>query len=290
MIEPYLTHEMLERLVRLPKPQRRMALDKIGQEEWARCAEDIFYWIDPKRHPIPYVYTKDPHAMFTCNLCAHDEDPTLRVTWDTFHRKVHLLSTHKIEARTDRECKPHFTELDTIRVFPMHDYFTPIIEAWLEDPMMAVEKSRDMMATWLIVTCYTWDSLFHKGRQNIFQSENAQKTRDLVDRAYTLWLNQPAWLRNVQKAIDSEGTNRAGKLTVPGMQSEIIGFPQGADKIRQYHPSGVFSDEAAFNPYASECFAAIKPAIANGGRYTAISSANPGWFMHVCKDSLDQIS
>lgn len=275
---------MIDRLAKLPKAQRRIALDKIGREEWERCAEDIFYWLDPTRHPIPYVYTKDPHPMYVCGMCNDGEAYT-------FHkRKVHLLSRHKIEAHEDRELKDVFRELDTIRIFTMMPYFKPIIEQWLNESMIAVEKSRDMMATWLVVMCYTWDSLFHKGRQNIFQSESASKTRELVDRSQTVWVNQPEWLRNIQKAYVSEGTNRAGKLTIPGMQSEIIGFPQGADKIRQYHPSGIFSDEAAFNPYASECFAAIKPAIANGGRYTAISSANPGWFQHVCKDSLDQIA
>lgn len=282
MIESFLTHEMLNRLVRLDKIKRKAAFIKIGQEEFARCAEDITYWIDATRHPIPYVYTKDPKAMHACNHCNDG------VAWNFDHRQPHLLSRHHIEAHTDQDLRKNFTELDTIRTWPMLPYMLPIIDTWQREKLVAIEKSRDMMATWLVVVMYTWDTLFHKGRQNIFQSENATKTRDLVDRAYILYNNQPPWLKNIHKANVAEGGNRAGILKVPSLQSEIIGFPAGADKIRQYHPSGVFSDEAAFNPNASESFAAIKPAISGGGRYTAISSANPGWFQAVCRDTLSQ--
>jgi hypothetical protein len=160
----------------------------------------------------------------------------------------------------------------------------PIIDVWQRNSLVAVEKSRDMMLTWLVVALYTWDTIFHKGMQNIFQSEDATKTRELVSRAWGLYNNQPRWLKGLHPAVHAEGTNRAGLLKVPSLQSEIIGFPQGEDKIRMYHPSGVFSDEAAFNPAASATFAAIKPAIAGGGRYTAISSANPSWFEAICKD------
>lgn len=282
MVEPYLSQDMLDRLVRLDRVKRKAALVKIGQEEFARCAEDITYWIDSARHPIPYVYTKDPKAMHLCELCQDG------VTWQFDHRHDHLLSRHKINANTDMELRKFFRELDTIRTWPMYPYMLPIIDIWQREKLVAVEKSRDMLMTWLSVMMYTWDTIFHKGRQNIFQSENATKTRDLVDRAYILYNNQPSWLKSVHKATIAEGGNRAGILKVPSLQSEIIGFPAGADKIRQYHPSGVLSDEAAFNPNASESFAAIKPAISGGGRYTRISSASPGWFHAICRDALEQ--
>lgn len=281
-VEPYFTSDMIQRVAKLPKLQRRIAMAKIGQEEFARCAEDITYWLDATRHPIPYVYTKDPKAMHECILCPPGLEP-----WNFDKRRIHLLSRHKINAVTDQEIRLYFKELDTIRKFPMYEYMLPIIDVWQKEKLIAVEKSRDMLMTWLAVTMFTWDALFHRGRQHIFQSENATKTRDLVDRAYTLYTNQPEWLKGVHPATIAEGGNRAGILKVPSLQSEIIGFPAGADKLRQYHPSGVFSDEAAFNPNAGESFAAIKPAIGAGGRYLAISSASPGWFQRVCRDTLE---
>ena len=283
MIEPFLTSEMLGVISKMPPAQRKQAMGVVAQEEWQRCAEDIFYWIDPSRHPLTYVYTRDPHPMHVCKLCQDG------ATYHFNQRKVHLLSRHKIGASTDSELKAVFTELDTIRPLTMMPYFEPIIQMWLQEPLLCIEKSRDMMATWLIVICYTWDALFHKGRQHIFQSETAMKTHELCERVMVIAKNQPAWLQAIAPASFSEGSSRAGYVKIPKMQSEIIGFPQGADKVRQFHPTGFFSDEAAFNPEAGDCFAAIKPAIQNGGRYTAVSSANPSFFQHLCRDTVQEV-
>lgn len=283
MVKPFLTSEMLGVISKMPAAQRRQAMTVVAQEEWSRCAEDIFYWIDPARHPLTYVYTKDNHPMHVCQICQDG------ATYHFSQRQVHLLSRHKISAGTDAEQKVYFHELDTIRPFTMMPYFEEIIQAWLREPLLCIEKSRDMMATWLIVVCYTWDALFHKGRQHIFQSETAMKTHELCERVMVLANNQPRWLREVAPASFSEGSSRAGYVKIPKMQSEIIGFPQGADKVRQFHPTGFFSDEAAFNPEAGDCFAAIKPAIQNGGRYTAVSSANPSFFQHLCRDTVQEV-
>ena len=43
------------------------------------------------------------------------------------------------------------------------------------------------MATWLVVALYTWDTIFHPGRQNFFQSETAPKTLELVRRAWHIY-------------------------------------------------------------------------------------------------------
>lgn len=280
MIEPYLTHDMIARLKRMTKAQQQIALVKIGQEEFARCSEDIFYWLDKTRHPIPYAYTKDPKAMHECNLCtdgeAHQFDK----------RAFHLLTYHKIEAHGESEIKRYFHEMDTVRPFPMLPYIKPIIETFLSEKLIVLEKSRDMLGTWSAISFLTWDGIFHKGRQILYQSEDATRTRDLIDRSMTMWKNQPDWLKNVHKAAVAEGSNKAGIIKIPSLQSEILGLPKGSTKVRQYHPSAMFSDEAAFNPEASESFSAIKPAISAGGRYIAISSANPSWFMHVCRDTL----
>lgn len=284
MTQSYLTSDLLAKISAMPREKREALLKKVGEKEWQLCANDIFYWLDPTAHPIPYVYTTDPHPMHECLHC-NDGD-----AYTTFQRKYHLLFRHKISANSDLELKPHFRQLSTIRELPMLPYFKPIVEAWLNEPLFAIEKSRDMMATWLIVACYTWDTLFHEGRQNIFQSEDASKSLDLVKRANTIYNNQPKWLKNVHKAEFALGGNKAGVINIPSIQSEIIGFPQGASKIRQYHPTGVFSDEAAFNPEAGETFAAIRPAVQNGGRYTAISSVNLGWFWMLCRDTFDTVT
>lgn len=279
-----LTKEKLTKLLNVPKSQQKRILKTIGSLEFARCAEDVLYWLDESKHPgIPYVYTKDPHAMFHCLICKDT------ATYHFNNRHRHLEMRHEIEVEDEKAIRGYFVELPRTRPFTLMPYMVPIIEAWLKYPLFAVEKSRDMMATWITVALYTWDTIFHQGRENIFQSENGKKTQDLVSRAYFMWQNQPKFLRDQHRADFSQGQNKAGRLYLPTLDSEIFGLPQGSDQIRMYHPSGLYSDEAAFQDGAGDCFAAVKPSIQNGGRYTAVSSANPSFFMHLTKDTLENV-
>lgn len=278
MAEIEINKEFLEWVAKLPKKKRKQYMVLAGQNEWRKCAEDIFYWIDAKKHYFPYVYTLDPHPMNQCLICKDEEGHAFS------KRDVHLELHHNIKVSSEDELRGYFVEMPTTRIFTVHDYMRPIIECWLKEQYVFVEKSRDMMMTWLAVAMYTWDTLFHAGRQNIFQSEDATKTLELVKRAGFIYSNQPKFLRDVFRAVCVAGSSRAGILTVEGLNSEIIGFPQGPDQIRQYHPSGVFQDEAAFQDKAGESFSAIKPSIQNGGRFTAVSSANPSWFYLAVSD------
>jgi len=145
-----------------------------------------------------------------------------------------------------------------------------------------------MSATWLMIALHTWDAMFHKGRQEILQSEDAFKTLELVQRSHCIYENTPRFLKSaIGPANYSKGTTKSGELYFPLQQSEILGLPQGADQIRQFHPSRIFADEAAFQQEAGATFAAIKPAIMQGGNYSAISSANRSWFESVCRDLTD---
>ena len=274
---------LLTKIAALPKKQRTAAMKTIGQWEWDRCAKDLLYWVDKTRHPAcAYVHTHDPHPLYSCLVCGNE------AAYKFNQRKAHLKVAHEIESSTAGETAQLFKELPTIREFTIKPYIPPIFNVLSEEQFVFIEKSRDMIATWTTITWYTWDSLFHQGRQNIFQSEDAMKTLDLVKRAFLIYKHQPKFLKDVHKAVFSMGNAKSGQLVVPDLNSEILGFPQGADQIRQYHPTGVFADEAAYQSSAGASFAAIKPAIEAGGRYTAVSSANPGWFMRAVRDDLEQ--
>jgi hypothetical protein len=283
-----LTPELMEKIKFLSKKDRKEAYRRVGKIEFEHCADDVFYWLDHKQHVktprwpegLPYVFTKDPHILYHCAICSATVYGT--------KRELHLKLVHEIEGKNAKEVQEFFYELPPIRPFTVIEYMPPIIEYWLRNQFMAVEKSRDMMATWLMVTLHTWDVMFHKGRQHIFQSEDSLKSAELVQRAKVLFDYQPEFLKVQHPAKYGQGSNRSGVFTVPSLESEILGFPQGADQIRQFHPSGLFQDEAAFQIEAANAFAAIKPAVQAGGRFTAISSANPSWFMTICRDTSDQ--
>jgi hypothetical protein len=283
-----LTPELMEKVKLLSKKDRKEAYRRIGKIEFEHCAEDIFYWFDSGQHVktprwpggLPYVFTRDPHVLYRCAICQAEVYGQ--------RREIHLEATHEIKEKSAKEIQGFFFELPTVREFALLEYMAPIVEYWLRNPLCAVEKSRDMMATWLMVALHTWDVLFHEGRQHIFQSEDSSKSAELVKRAEVIFTFQPEFIKVQHPGKYSQGANRSGVFQVPTLGSEILGFPQGGGQIRQYHPSGLFQDEAAFQVEAADGFQAIKPAIQAGGRFTAISSANPSWFQTICRDTSDQ--
>ena len=275
MNEIELNQDTLDYLGRCSPKERSAIYDQVGRTEWDRCRDDMVYWLDSSRHLLPYVHTRDPMPLYECRRCADG----IGRPFDKLH--PHLENFHDIH---EDNSMPYFKELPTDRVWTLFPYHEPIIRTWLREKILFIEKSRDMMTTWLVVAMYTWDTLFHKNRENIFQSDDSTKTADLVERAFFIWNNQPAFLKNIHPAIYAVGQTRSGILKVPSLSSTILGFPQGPDQIRQWHPSGCFVDEAAFQVEAEAAFMAIKPAIQGGGRYTAVSSANPGFFMRACRD------
>ena len=274
-----------------PKSQREI-FKVIGEKEFSRCAESPVYWLDYSQHPktsqfpegIPYVYTKDNHILYECNTCKMEILPNKRA--------LHLEHAHSKVVTRLKDIEIEFGELSAIRPFPqmlLKEYMIPLIEEWLKSQYFAIEKSRDMMATWLMVSLHTWDCLFHKGRQALFQSQTAPKTLELVQRAYFIARQQPKFIREiVGPVVFGKGDHRSGEMFVGKQESEILGFAQGPDQIRQFHPSRIFLDEAAFQIEAESAFATIKPAILMGGAFSMISSANRSWFERACRDSSDQ--
>lgn len=287
MSDLQISKDLLTAISQQPRGRRTGFLNLLGKLEFDRCAEDIFYWLEALRHGgIPYVFTQDPHPMYYCNLC---KDSSV-YKFSDLHR--HLALRHEMIV-DDVGLRSNFSELSSVRPFTMFPYIRPIVETWLREPLVAWEKSRDMMATWTTVVMFTWDAFFHDGRQHIFQSDDSTKTAELVERAAFICNHQPSFLRQQRKIEYTLGQSKSGELLINGGVatggSEILGFPQGPDQIRQYHPSGIFLDEAAFQIEASEAFSAIKPSIQNGGKCTMVSTANPGFFWYVARDRTDEI-
>ncbi len=195
-MELEITSELLTSVLRLPKRQREKVMGVLGVSEFNRCAEDPVYWLDAAKHVptkqypggLPYVFTKDPHKIHTCDLCGLEVNEEKRVD--------HLEVMHREEAPTLHRMREVFTLLPSLRPFPMFEYMEPIIHAWMTSQYFAVEKSRDMSATWLLIALHTWDAMFHGGRQEILQSEDAFKTLELVQRAMVIYENTPKFLRD----------------------------------------------------------------------------------------------
>lgn len=167
------------------------------------------------------------------------------------------------------------------RPFPDKPYFRPIVDTFQEEPVLFIEKSRDMMLSWLCVGLFTHAAMTIEGIEVLFQSQNEDKAFELVQYAKTLYSRQRPELqkafplaRNLRYMADGELVFAHG--------SRIIGIPGGGDQIRSYHPWGLFQDEAAFMPEAGEAYDNAVPVCK---KIVVLSSAGPGWFADVCNSA-----
>ena len=164
--------------------------------------------------------------------------------------------------------------LSPYRPFPEKPYFRPLAEAFQAEPVLFVEKSRDMMMSWLFVGLFTHAAMTIEGIEVLFQSQKEEKAFELVKYAKTLYERQKPEVRKAYPPARSLRQMADGELEF-AHGSRIVGIPGGGDQIRSYHPWGLFMDEAAFMPEAGEAYDHAVPVCQ---KIVVISSAGPGWF------------
>jgi len=181
----------------------------------------------------------------------------------------------------------HGEGTNKVNPFPKKDYIKYVVDRWLKERILLVVKSRQMMATWLFVGLYLWDTQFHAGKLTFFQSKKEDDADDLIKRAKFIWDNQPDFLKayhNGSKLVplicnpQHNGQHVYCKLTFPEIYSEIRGIPQGGDVIRMHTASGILSDEIGFQPEAKAAYTAARPTISSKGRFTGVSTAEDNTF------------
>ena len=53
-------------------------------------------------------------------------------------------------------------EKNPIKCFPDKEYIKILVDIWLNNQLLLVLKSRQMMMSWLFTTLYLWDVIFHE--------------------------------------------------------------------------------------------------------------------------------
>lgn len=142
------------------------------------------------------------------------------------------------------------------------------------EPIVFIEKSRNMMLSWLCVGYFTHVAMTTPGIEVLFQSQKEEKALELVDYAKTLYDHQQPELKVAFPLARKLKAMSAGELLFAN-GSRIFGIPGGGDQIRSYHPWGLLMDEAAFMPEAGECY---DHAVSVCRKIVVLSSAGPGWF------------
>lgn len=175
--------------------------------------------------------------------------------------------------------------------FPDKEYIKILTKLWIENKLMLIPKSRQMMMSWLFVALYLWDAQFHKARLIFFQSKKADDANDLIRRAMTIWNNEPEFLKyyydkdeKIKLVCNPQngGDPVYNLMTFPMIDSEIRGIPEGGDVIRMQTASGILEDEMAFQPAARAAYTGAKPTISSKGRFTGVSTPEDGTFFQEC--------
>ena len=165
--------------------------------------------------------------------------------------------------------------------FPPYDYFRGLFDGLDLEPVVWIEKSRDMMISWACVAYLTRHAITVPERGVIFQTQKLDKAIDLIDYAKCLYRRQADYIKKafpLAKPLDSQPRNRL-EFADGGY---ILGIPGGANQLRGHHPWGYFNDETAFQPEAGECYNEAVSAVK--GKIILNSSAGPGWYADAKRD------
>jgi hypothetical protein len=180
-------------------------------------------------------------------------------------------------------------KITPIKAFPMEfEYLRLYCKIWQKYPLIAVPKSRRLTMSWTNIALYLWDTMFNQGRNQAFVSKKEDDAKVLVEKAEFIFDHIPKDKIPPELLPKKKTKSSPPMLSFPELNSQIQGFPMGADQLRQFTFSGVFGDECAFWPEAENFYAATLPTIEGGGRMSLVSSPAPGFFKHLVFDTLDK--
>lgn len=250
--------------------------------EWEMCAKDAHSFIFGLKMPSGvtkrFLFTKDEHRTDTA-VQPFPDKPYLRALIDCF-----LVSGGFIP--------PEHADYALKWVFHDHEgnlrgFTHEFLETIAETHMVAIEKSRQMTITWVVLAYILWRAKFHAHQLILVQSKREDDAKKLVcvketevDAARLTFME--SHLPEHMKSIDF---NRKGAVTKCNVffdnGSHVWGIPEGGSLIRSHTPSVVFSDESAFQPQFGESYRAMLPAVHGGGQAIFVSSAEPGEFQQL---------
>lgn len=159
-----------------------------------------------------------------------------------------------------------------------------IFNNWV--PLILIPKSRQMRISWWCCAVHLHLAMFIPGSNIFYQSKKESDADNLIKRTKFIYDHLPFFLRREEVNPSNKGKDLFCKVEFPSINSSITGIPQGGDQIRMHTASAIFADEMAFQSEAEDAYGAAKPTIDGGGRFTGVSTANPGFFHLMVDDKL----
>jgi len=171
--------------------------------------------------------------------------------------------------------------------FPDKPYLEELVAALESEPMLAIPKSRRVMATWTVSAFCVHRIRYRRANGIFWQSETEDKSAYAVDKRLVYieeHLTNPMFRRRFK-------TIRTSKGLVGRMEYEITGsyawaIPQGGKVGRTYTPSVWVMDESEFMEEADEALTAALAFAEKGAKLIVISSSNGprGVLAGLCRD------
>jgi hypothetical protein len=170
----------------------------------------------------------------------------------------------------------------TYKAKPLPDraYIRLVARAWEEFNILFIEKSRQIMMTWLMVALDLWDAMSKYSRNNLYQSKDQDDANDCISRARDIYDNAVEitypiigqWLPQAKKIGNKTGT--ADKIEFPSMKSQLVAIPGTGDAVRHNTSSTIFGDEMNHQQQFREAYEAGMPTITGGGRCHNVGTPN----------------
>lgn len=156
-----------------------------------------------------------------------------------------------------------------IKKLPDKTYLYDLAHLFQTENKILVEKSRQMMVTWLACAYALWEAL-KDGRRIFIQSKKEKDANALLDRVKLIYDHLPEYFR----AAFPTDPPAYCKMSWGKRNTIIEAIPQGADVLRQYTASLIISDEMAFQEKAEDAYSSARPTLIGGGKFIGISSPN----------------
>ncbi len=162
---------------------------------------------------------------------------------------------------------------------PPKEYLRVIANDWFIYPKYILTKSRQLMATWLMMILLLHRCLFSSNIKAFCQTKKEDDAdAEMIQRARFVYDSLPGWHKK-----GNPGKYSYCRMNFPATGSLMRGIPAGGDQIRSHNPNILVSDEFAFQQDAEESYTA---ALACCKRITLVSSANPGFLRDLVKDKI----
>lgn len=158
-----------------------------------------------------------------------------------------------------------------------------LLDLTAQGGMTFIEKSRQMMVSWIICAYALWRAKYHGHQLILFQSKREEDAANMVFTKEPYIARMSLLEFGLPKHLKTLTFPRCGAychLFFPN-GSHIWGIPEGGTIVRSNTASLIVSDEAAFQPEFGDAFAAAKPAVLGGGQLIAVSSAELGAFADI---------